>query len=105
MARLWCPGPYAVPAGAVWVGEETMWANPHRVGDQLPSGAIVTPQLAKALFAVHLAACPELAEDVRALLAGLDVACSCEPGSPCHGEVLDRLANGAALALPVGSPR
>jgi hypothetical protein len=105
MARIWCPSPDAVPAGAVWVGEGTLWANPHRAGDVLPSGAVVTPQTARALFAVHLAACPELAEDVRALLAGQDVACSCEPGTPCHGEVLDRLANGAAAALPVGSVR
>lgn len=104
MARIFCASPDAVPAGAVWVGAGTMWANPHRVGDTLPSGAVVTPELARSLFAVHVVSCPELAENAQTLLAGMDVACDCALGSPCHGDVLVKAAATApAPALLVGA--
>lgn len=37
---------------------------------------------------------PPSLEDIRAELAGQNLACWCRPGTPCHADVLIELANG-----------
>lgn len=39
-------------------------------------------------------------DEIREHLAGHDLACWCPPGSPCHADVLLRLANPDAVAIP-----
>ncbi|MDQ6627829.1 MAG: DUF4326 domain-containing protein, partial [Pseudomonadota bacterium] len=36
---------------------------------------------------------PPAAAAIRSALAGRDLACWCAPGSPCHAELLLRIAN------------
>lgn len=83
-----------MPENTVYVGRGTKWGNPWRVEDGMtPKGAVwryrdaVTGPL-RAL-APHLPA----PEEVRAELAGKNLACWCPPDQPCHSEVLLAIAN------------
>lgn len=96
---------WRMPAGAVYVGRGAKWGNPFKVGDESafmgerPVMGIEQPltradavQLYDlALQGGHL---PVTASDVRAALAGKDLACWCPLDQPCHADVLLELANG-----------
>lgn len=89
------------PEGAVVVARPTKWGNPYRVGDVALISAPwrgedvtfeydITPPLAVEMFRqrfVHDAA------EIRAALAGRDLACWCKLDEPCHADVLLELAN------------
>lgn len=45
-------------------------------------------------FRTHIAVSPDLRERAVAELAGRDLACWCNPGDPCHADVLLEVANG-----------
>jgi hypothetical protein len=72
-----------LPAGAVYVGKPTRWANRH-------DWRILGRAEAVRRYAADLAEMP--AADRRALLAPLEgasaLACWCPPGEPCHADVL-----------------
>ena len=36
---------------------------------------------------------PSTVAEIRELLGGKDLGCYCEPGQPCHGDILLRIAN------------
>lgn len=77
------------PADAIVVSRPSRWGNPFRVGDQATLVRLFEQWLVNS-------------DDPRAqwmranlrLLRGHDLACWCEPGEPCHADVLLRLANG-----------
>lgn len=77
----------------VVVAEPSRWANPFRAGAHPgATRAAVTDQFRDWLLhgddaraAAVRAALPEL--------QGMDLACWCTPGDPCHGDVLLDLAN------------
>lgn len=93
---------WRMPEGAIYVGRPTAWGNPWRVGDlmflewpvdQLPRvGRVmeITPEIAVALYRAAFA--PD-ADEIRAELAGHDLACWCPLDQPCHADVLLEVAN------------
>ncbi len=79
------------PVGAVYVGRPSRWGNPYRVGTEESAAECVAKferwcrqrqTDAPAAFAQWLAP-----------LSGHDLACWCAPDTPCHANVLLRLAN------------
>jgi hypothetical protein len=86
-----------MPEGAVYVGRGSKWGNPWRVENGMsPKGAVWRYRDAVAgllqPFAPHL---PQ-EEQIRAELAGKNLACWCKEGEPCHADVLLELANRVA---------
>ena len=90
------------PEGAIVVSRPSKWGNPWSVGTPLltytPKGAGVqyvrefeiTPEIAVALY--RAAFTPD-ADEIRAELAGHDLACWCPLDRPCHADVLLEIAN------------
>lgn len=90
------------PEGAVVVARPSKWGNPWKVGDsalvEWPYLAeiatvrevLITAELAVALYRIAFA--PDAAE-IRAELAGRDLACWCPLDQPCHADVLLEVAN------------
>jgi uncharacterized protein DUF4326 len=100
---------WRLPEGAVIVTRPTRWGNPYVVGAPgIPDAATATGRLA-ALIAMRsgslaagevVAALPSYpsVEEIRAELAGRDLACWCRlpaPGEPdlCHAAVLLEISN------------
>ena len=81
---------WRMPEGAVKVDRTTRWGNPFRDGPAEESVA----RYAEALGAGELAV---TVDDVRAALAGRDLACWCPADRPCHADVLLGVANGGAV--------
>lgn len=77
------------PAGTVVVARPSRWGNPFRVGIDGDAAACVA-RYERALRAGELAVS---VADVRAALAGHDLACWCPLDGPCHADVLVRIAN------------
>lgn len=74
-----------MPEGAVYVGRPSKWGNPYKVGTCLIGNA----EMATMAFAANLPLrfnCEEL--------RGKTLVCWCPVGSPCHADVLLRIANG-----------
>jgi Domain of unknown function (DUF4326) len=88
---------WRLPEGAVYVGRPTIWGNPWRVGGRA-HGALgpkeAVEEYARALTRGELKdrKGTPLIERI-AELRGRPLACWCEPGQPCHADVLLRYAN------------
>ena len=102
---------WRLPAGAVCVTRPGKWGNPW-VHDGTKAGRVI----AWKLFEVHikdrrdpwpgwvdLIGYPS-DEEIRAELAGRDLACWCPVDSPCHGDVLLAIANIDDRSLAVDRP-
>lgn len=81
------------PPNTICVTRPGRWGNPFKKGEPRPDGGGVIADNAEAvlLFERHPAA-----GAIRAAageLRGRNLACWCKVGSPCHGDVLLRLAN------------
>lgn len=77
-----------MPAGAVYVGRPTQWANPLPVTKEFGAAEAVR------VFRVYVEG--RLASGVGyplAALRGKDLACWCPLDKPCHADVLLELAN------------
>lgn len=111
-----------MPEGAVYVGRPTKWGNEWCVIDPRSQGChaawfvrrVVEPRVEPVLVASigpftykitamraavlnYWVAKPDgFVDVVRAELAGLDLACWCPLGQPCHADELLRIANGGA---------
>ena len=96
---------WRMPHGAVYVGRPTEWGNPRPVGELIrlewTDGVLpdndtwlremtITAELAVALY--RIAFTPD-ADEIRAQLAGKDLACWCPLSNPCHADVLLEIAN------------
>ena len=91
---------WRMPPNTVYVGRPTKWGNRFEVGSRVSfewyDVARITPRLAVSLFRLWLKyteAGREIAEAARRELVGKDLACWCEEGAACHGDVLLRVAN------------
>ena len=90
------------PAGTVYVGLGTRWENKFRPGHTTvlrdEDGEKTYHHPGDEAEAVEefrsYASVPFRAQTVRDQLAGLDLACWCEPGVPCHADVLLEVAAG-----------
>lgn len=92
---------WRMPENARGVARPSKWGNPYKVGEAvLVEGNWrggwsvveydVTPALAVELYRQRFT---HDAEEIRAELAGLDLACFCPLDQPCHADVLLALAN------------
>jgi hypothetical protein len=82
-----------LPDGAKMVTRSTRWGNPFPVavrGDPASQAAAVAKFRAWVMEPEQAG----LREAARRVLAGYDLACECEPGWPCHGDVWLEIANG-----------
>lgn len=92
-----------MPKGAVVVARPSKWGNPFRVGDtyedmnwltgewvELPIRDAAT---AVAVFRQSIGKGCTFEAEVRAELAGKDLACWCPLDQPCHADVLLEIAN------------
>lgn len=94
------------PERAVSVARPSKWGNWYRVSDRLPTANAVEffrqdlvdamaygPKRPGTFDPIHPAArwIAEHLEELR----GHDLACWCEPGEPCHADVLLEVANAA----------
>lgn len=90
------------PAGTAYVGLGTQWETPFRPGHTTVlhdgDGKKTYHHPGDEAEAVEefraYASVPSRADSVRDLLSGLDLACWCEPGVPCHADVLLEIAAG-----------
>ena len=93
---------YKVPNGAVYVGcampryklPASKWSNPYKVGDWgvVPHMGRIDHKEAVRLFKEWLGTRPDLIEDAKRELKGVDLVCWDAP-LPCHADVLLKLAN------------
>ena len=85
------------PLGAITVARPTIYGNPFPVTNGDPATAVaryrewLTNNLAKEVASPEWTPRPRRA-DIEAL-RGLDIACWCPLGQPCHGDILLELAN------------
>ncbi|UZW55519.1 DUF4326 domain-containing protein [Sphingobium sp. JS3065] len=79
---------WRMPPDTVKVDRSTKWGNPY------PVDAKRTAPMAVAAFRLHILACPALREMASRELRGKNLACWCQPGEPCHADVLLEIANG-----------
>lgn len=91
-----------MPPNTVYVGRGSKWGNPHIVGVSLQSNGDGTYRRMTAADAVaryrdeYLPYWLEYGLDLTPL-RGKDLACWCEPGEPCHGDLLLKYANRKTL--------
>lgn len=76
--------------GAVFIGRPSKWGNPYRIGVNGTREQVI------ARYRIWLKAHPELIKLAREELRGKDLVCFCAP-LPCHGDVLEFVANGGEL--------
>lgn len=85
------------PENTIVVSRPSKWGNPYKLGGGHESAVeqfemlVTNPELALKHANCHPV--PTLAE-IRAELAGKNLACWCPLDKPCHADVLLRLANG-----------
>lgn len=81
-----------MPANTVYVGRPTEWGNPFHIKDGH------TRQEAVEQYAIwmneQIDIAPENLQEIKANLAGKDLACWCRIDDFCHADVLLHLANG-----------
>lgn len=84
-----------MPEGAVKVDRTTRWGNPFTAAD-CGSVAVAVAQHRRWMHGEVMApdgAAPPSPDELRAALAGLDLACWCPLTGPCHAELLLAIAN------------
>jgi len=73
---------------AVIVSRPTKWGNPFKANGS------ITRRMAVGMFSMHaIDVAPFTRDNIRAELAGKDLACWCPLDQPCHADVLIELAN------------
>lgn len=99
------------PANTVVVARPSKWGNPFRVGDCLvkTGGALAVEVVESATATDVVAAFRQALENpraapvranIRANLAGKNLACWCRLDAPCHADVLLEVANTPEAAQP-----
>jgi hypothetical protein len=96
---------WRMPAGTVKVDRSTKWGNPERALDRSAAERLdayrwferhLRERRASGSAAAFIAQHVRYPSDteIRAELAGRDLACWCRPDQPCHADVLLEIANG-----------
>ncbi|MBA2308407.1 MAG: DUF4326 domain-containing protein [Pseudonocardiales bacterium] len=78
---------WRTPPGAVYVGRPSKWGNRYRIGIDVRDAAHAVELYERWVDREGLH------NVIRAELAGRDLVCWCPPDSPCHADVLLRIAN------------
>jgi hypothetical protein len=87
---------WRMPPNTVYVGRPTKWGNPYVVGHIIfnNAGDCITAELAVEMYERYLRfSIKRRGGDFLNALRGKDLACWCPLDSPCHADVLLRLAN------------
>lgn len=89
---------WRMPENTVKVDRSTRWGNPFAIGQEGPLGRTAVDAEGAVGFFTDMLRDPELSAAAGypldlAPLAGKHLACWCRPGTPCHADVLLRLAN------------
>lgn len=86
-----------MPENTVYVGRPTKWGNPYHLNDglcQTPNDVVENYSLFIECGTCYVSEqTPPTVEEIRAELAGKNLACWCKPGEPCHADVLLEIAN------------
>ena len=90
-----------MPANTIKIDRTTKWGNPFKIGSSAAHPVtgkrvkIDTSETSIALYKAWLKTVEgkAVAAAARRELKGRNLACWCKPGSPCHGEILLRVAN------------
>ena len=97
---------WKMPPNTVKVSRPSRWGNPLKIGDDISywtegctsaTAADAVDMYARLMYA-HQAADGEKFEAFLAPLRGKNLACWCKIGSPCHADILLKLANEGAIA-------
>lgn len=100
---------WRMPEGAVYVGRPTKWGNPYCACDRYEHDAMHVDTWTDAVDSYRQAVrkndtgdrfhreCPT-SDEIRAELAGKDLACWCPLAGPCHADVLLEIANAGESA-------
>lgn len=80
---------WRMPDNTVYVGRPTKWGNPFVVGQN----GIKTAKRAADMFATLCELNQDFIAVARDDLRGKNLACWCPIGSPCHADILLKLAN------------
>jgi len=100
---------WRMPQGAVYVGRPSVWGNPYRLSPCPDGWNVKAPWGGNTRFLTQGAArawavqslrtdleqgrAPWTEEEIRAHLAGHDLACWCPLDQPCHADLLLDIAN------------
>lgn len=92
---------WRLPENTVKVDRTTQWGNPFIVNPHVTPGSrsgtsyncVPTIEDAVACFEQMMLARPDYIASARSELSGKNLACWCKPGTPCHADVLLKLAN------------
>ena len=102
---------WRMPENTVYVGRGSKWGNPCRIIPQRPSGPFDLERDGVGFVGQHTgietarksaaaryrdyvgSGIAPTADEIRAELAGKNLACWCPEGQPCHADVLLELAN------------
>jgi hypothetical protein len=87
-----------MPENTVSTARPSKWGNPYRVGTvyvtfREKEYRVHDQRHAVELYKEHLDRNPNLVTEIRDELKGFNLACWCKPGTPCHADVLLKLAN------------
>jgi hypothetical protein len=85
---------WRMPEDAKYVGRPTVFGNPFQVPSP-PSrtGRLLAREYYRLKLTEGIEATPAMLDELRAALAGRDLACWCPLDQPCHADVLLELAN------------
>jgi hypothetical protein len=87
---------WQIPVGAVKVDRTTKWGNPYRIAPQQadnPYGS-ATDAVSRFRDDIMLGKATITEAEIKAELAGKDLACWCDLSMPCHADMLMEIANG-----------
>ena len=90
---------WRMPEGAVYVGRPSRWGNPYKIGAvynnpfKFNGEFVVTHHNCLDLFSLYTQGMVSMKPRWLEPLRGKDLACWCPLDSPCHADVLLRLAN------------
>ena len=89
-----------MPPNTRSVARPGRWGNPFRVGDidhttgeRIADQAHAVRLLRERWFGSELLGGMSMADIVQQELRGMNLACWCKPGTPCHADVLIEMAN------------
>lgn len=96
---------WRLPSTAKSVARPHRWGNPFVIGKVTfvtgpRAGQKATAADVVQMFRNRLETSSKLQKLARAELSGLDLACWCKPGDPCHADVLLEIANAAEPEPP-----
>ena len=89
---------WRMPANTVFVGRPSRWGNPFRIADYTNKNHLPKTSLQKFArddfeYALVSGQLPYGKEEIRQELRGKDLACWCKEGTPCHADILLKIAN------------